>query len=83
VQLYVRDVLASVARPVLQLKGFTRVQLAPGEEKEVTFSLATDQLQMLDRDMNWIVEPGVFRVLVGASSKDIRLRGEFVVQTGA
>ena len=80
VQLYVHDLLASVARPVLQLEGFQRVHLAPGEERAVTFTLSRDQLQMLDRDLKWIVEPGTFRVLVGASSKDIRLRGELVVR---
>jgi len=80
VQLYVHDILASVARPVLQLEGFRRVHLAPGEEREVTFRLSREQLQMLDRDMHWVVEPGSFRVLVGASSKDIRLRGELVVR---
>jgi beta-glucosidase len=83
VQLYVRDILASVARPVLELKGFTRIHLAPGEQKDVTFTLPADQLSMLDRDMNRVVEPGAFRVLVGASSKDIRLRGELVVRAGA
>jgi beta-glucosidase len=80
VQLYVRDILASVARPILQLEGFQRVYLAPGEEREVTFTLGRDQLQMLDRDMRWVVEPGVFRVLVGSSSKDIRLRGALTVR---
>jgi beta-glucosidase len=80
VQLYVRDVLASVARPVMQLAGFQRVLLAPGEEKTVTFELASEQLQMLDKDMRWVVEPGVFRVMVGASSKDIRLRGELLIR---
>ncbi|HET7371731.1 MAG TPA: glycoside hydrolase family 3 N-terminal domain-containing protein [Gemmatimonadaceae bacterium] len=80
VQLYVHDVLASVARPVLQLEGFRRVHLAPGEEREVTFTLSREQLEMLDRDMHWVVEPGSFRALVGASSKDIRLRGELVVR---
>ena len=79
VQLYVHDVLASVARPVTQLEGFQRVHLEPGEEKAVSFTLAREQLQMLDRDMHWVVEPGAFRVMVGASSKDIRLRGELVV----
>ena len=49
VQLYVRDVLASVARPVLELKGFTRVRLAPGEEREVTFRLGPAELEQLDR----------------------------------
>jgi beta-glucosidase len=80
VQLYVRDLLASVARPVLQLQGFQRIHLAPGEAKQVEFEVGTEQLRMLDRNMNWIVEPGTFRILVGASSKDIRLRGDLIVQ---
>ena len=80
VQLYVRDVLASTARPVMELKGFQRVHFAPGESKDVTIELAVDQLRMLDRDMRWVVEPGAFRIMVGSSSKDIRLRGELVVQ---
>jgi beta-glucosidase len=79
VQLYIRDVLASVARPVMQLAGFERVRLAAGESKSVSLSIARDQLRMLDADMRWVVEPGVFRVMVGASSKDIRLRGELTV----
>jgi beta-glucosidase len=78
-QLYVRDVLASVARPVMELKGFERVTLAPGQSSKVTFHLGPDELRMLDREMHWIVEPGAFRVMIGASSKDIRLRGELVV----
>ena len=80
VQLYIRDVLASVARPVMELKGFQRVPLAPGASATVSFSLGRDHLKMLDRDMTWIVEPGAFRVMVGSSSKDIRLRGEIVVR---
>lgn len=80
VQLYVKDLLASVARPIIQLERFTRISLAAGEEKEVTFTLGPDQLRMLDRDLRWVVEPGTFRVLVGASSKDIRLRGDLAVR---
>ena len=80
VQLYLRDVLASVARPIIMLRGFTRVHLAPGESREVTFTLGAADLQMLDADMKWIVEPGLFRVLVGASSRDIRLRGDLIVR---
>ncbi len=80
VQLYIRDVLASVARPVRQLEGFARVHLEPGESRVVSFTLSPEQLRMLDRDMHWVVEPGVFRVMLGASSKDIRLRGELVVR---
>jgi beta-glucosidase len=80
VQLYVRDVLASVARPVMELKGFRRIHLAPGEHRNLAFTLGRDELRMLDRDMKWIVEPGAFRVMIGSSSKDIRLRGELVVR---
>jgi beta-glucosidase len=80
VQLYLRDVLASVARPVMQLAGFTRIHLAPGESTEVTFRVAREHLQFLDAEQRWIVEPGTVRVMVGASSKDIRLRGELVIE---
>ena len=80
VQLYVRDVLASVARPVMELKGFQRIHLAPGEVKEVTLELPVERLRFLDRDMRWVVEPGTYRIMVGSSSKDIRLRGELTVQ---
>jgi len=80
VQLYLRDVLASVARPVMELKRFQRVTLKPGERIDVTFTIGPDELRMLDADMKWVVEPGVFRVMVGASSKDIRLRGQLTVR---
>jgi beta-glucosidase len=79
-QLYVRDVVASVARPVLMLKGFTRVWLAPGEARTVTLVLDARELRMLDERMRWVVEPGTYRVLVGASSRDVRLRGELEVR---
>ena len=80
VQLYVRDLLASVARPVMELKKFRRVHLAPGAREEVTFQLGGDDLRMLDKDLHWTVEPGAFRVMVGASSKDIRLSGQLQVR---
>jgi beta-glucosidase len=79
-QLYVRDVLASLARPVMELRGFERVRLEPGEERELSFPLGPEHLQMLDGNMKWVVEPGTFRVLVGSSSKDIRLRGALEVR---
>lgn len=78
-QLYVKDVLASVARPVMELKGFTRVHLTPGEEREVTFMLDARDLRFLDARMQWVVEPGTYRILVGASSMDIRLRGDLEI----
>ncbi|HEX9728262.1 MAG TPA: glycoside hydrolase family 3 N-terminal domain-containing protein [Gemmatimonadales bacterium] len=74
-QLYVRDLLASRARPVMALQGFTRVHLEPGETREIVFHLTPRHLRMLDGDLRWIVEPGAFRIMVGASSADIRLRG--------
>ena len=97
-QLYIRDVLASVARPVIELRGFRRVHLAPGERTTVAFktggaSLFLSRVSMsryaempeIGRrprfyDMEWLVEPDTFRVLVGSWSKDIRLRGEFAVR---
>ena len=80
VQLYVKDVLASLARPVMSLKGFSRVQLGPGETKTVRFTIGRDALRMLDASMRWVVEPGEFRILIGASSEDIRLRGTLTVR---
>ena len=73
VQLYVRDKVSSVITYDSQLRGFERVALQPGETKEVTFTLTPDDLQLLDRHMEWTVEPGEFEIMIGASSKDIRL----------
>jgi beta-glucosidase len=80
VQLYLRDELASVARPVTELAGFTRVHLEPGQSADVAFEIGPDRLRMLDERMRWVVEPGAFRIMVGASSKDIRLRGHLTIQ---
>src|SRR5690606_4313333 len=63
-----------------ELKGFTRIHLAAGEAREVSFTLSRQHLEMLDADLRSVVEPGAFRVMVGASSRDIRLRGELVVR---
>ena len=79
VQLYVRDELASVARPISELKGFQRIHLEPGEERIVRFSVGPEQLAMLDRNLRRIVEPGDFRLMIGASCRDIRLRGILTV----
>lgn len=74
VQLYIRDVLASVARPVMELKGFQRLSLDPGEEKLVQFTITPEQLFMLDRNLKTVIEPGEFRIMIGASARDIRLK---------
>ena len=80
VQLYIRDDLASVAQPQIALKGFTRVHLRPGQSADVAFEVGPRELRLLDANLNWVVEPGAFRVMIGASSKDIRLRGQLVVR---
>ncbi len=78
VQLYVKDTHSSVDRPVKELKGFRRVVLKPGETKTVTFGLDKGALSYYSTDKkDWVVEPGTFEVLVGASSRDIRLSGKF------
>ena len=79
VQLYLRDLLATVARPVIQLAGFQRLHLEPGEERELSFVLGPEQLRLWSAG-HWVVEPGAFRVMLGASSVDIRLRGELLVR---
>ena len=68
VQLYVRDEVASVTRPIRELKGFERVELAPGQSRTVTFTLRPDDLQFWGEDGAWTVEPGWFTVMVGGSS---------------
>ncbi|MEP6951612.1 MAG: glycoside hydrolase family 3 C-terminal domain-containing protein [Ginsengibacter sp.] len=74
VQLYIRDLLASVARPVMELKGFRRIHLLPGEVKEVKFTLTPAVFEMPDKDLKTVVEPGDFRIMIGSSSRDIRLK---------
>jgi beta-glucosidase len=69
-QLYIRDEVASVTRPVKELKGFEKVALASGESKTVRFVLTADQLKFYDLSMNWTVEPGKFRVFVGPNSAE-------------
>jgi beta-glucosidase len=79
VQLYIQDVISSVSTPVKELKGFAKVALEPGQTRTVTFTLTPDELALLDRHLERVVEPGEFKVMIGASSEDIRLSGSFVV----
>ena len=80
VQLYINDVISSASKPAKELKGYDRVSLNAGETKSVKFRLLPEDLSLYDKDMNFIVEPGKFAVMVGSSSKDIRLKGEFEVK---
>ncbi len=75
VQLYIHDELTSVVRPVIELKGFRRIHLKVGESAELSFSINPEMLSMLNKDLKKVVEPGDFRIMIGASCKDIRLRG--------
>ncbi len=74
VQLYIRDMLSSVARPVLELKGFQRVHLAAGESKIVSFLITPEMLQILNEKMEPVVEPGEFRIMIGSSSRELQLK---------
>lgn len=80
VQLYLHDELASVARPIKELKGFQRISLSPGEEKEIEFIITPAMLTMLDVNMKEVIESGKFRLMIGSSSTDIRLREIFEVK---
>jgi beta-glucosidase len=80
VQLYVRDVRSSVARPEKELKAFTKVELAPRQKKTVSFTLDREAFWYFDVMTNtWATEPGDFEILVGASSRDIRLSETFTL----
>ncbi|MBN1997273.1 glycoside hydrolase family 3 C-terminal domain-containing protein [candidate division KSB1 bacterium] len=80
IQLYIEDIIATVSTPVLELRGFQRVELKPGETKTIFFELGPRHLELYDRHLDRVVEPGEFSVKVGASSADIRLEGRFVVK---
>jgi len=79
VQLYVNDVQSEMTRPVKELKSFKRVTLKPGQKKTVTFILSIAQLGFYNKDMKYVVEPGTIKVMLGSSSEDIRLTGEFEI----
>ncbi len=80
VQLYIHDVISSVTRPVEELKGFEKIALRAGESKTVQFTLTPEELSFLDRNLERVVEPGTFRVMVGAAADDIRASGSFEIR---
>ena len=71
VQLYIRDMVASVTQPVKELKKFQKVWLKKGEQKEVVFSLKTDDLKFVNSQLHWVYEPGDFKVFAGGNSRDV------------
>ncbi|MDY0932366.1 glycoside hydrolase family 3 N-terminal domain-containing protein [Chryseobacterium sp. CFBP8996] len=80
VQLYVKDLLASVSRPIIELKGFKKVYLKPGESKQISIEVPVKELQFLNSTMNWIVEKGTYRIMVGNSSKNLPLKQNIEVE---
>jgi len=81
VQMYVGDPSATIDRPVRELKGFERVELAPGESKTVHFQVDRRALSFYSTERHaWIAQPGQFEVSVGSSSRDLRLRGTLVLE---
>ena len=80
VQLYIRDVLSSITTYEKNLAGFQRIHLEPGEAQELSFTIDRKHLELLDTDMKWVVEPGDFVLMAGASSEDIRLNGTLTVE---
>lgn len=72
VQLYIRDLVGSVTRPVKELKDFTKISLKPGETKHVEFTITPDKLKFYDINMNYVVEPGDFKVFIGTNSVDVK-----------
>lgn len=79
VQLYIRDVLSTVTTYEKNLRGFERVHLQPGETKTVSFTIEPDDLKLWNREMQHVLEPGEFKVMIGSSSEDIRSEGKFLV----
>lgn len=83
VQLYLKDIHASMTRPVKELQGFIRVPLQPGEEKTVCFKVSPSQMAFLDQDMRWKIEKGDFTIQLGTSSEQILLEDTFTVTENA
>ena len=79
-QLYLRDQIASVARPVQALKGFERIHLAAGASKTIKLTLLPEDFEMLNEKMETVIEPGEFTIMIGSSSRDIRLKKTVTLQ---
>ncbi len=77
VQLYIRDKVTSVVRPVKELKDFRKIMLKAGESKTIKFIIENEKLSFYNQRLQWVAEPGDFELMIGASSKDIRLRDQF------
>jgi beta-glucosidase len=72
VQLYIRDMVGSITRPVKELKGFQQITLQPGESKKVSFTISVDDLKFFNSDLKYGYEPGDFKVFIGTNSEDVK-----------
>lgn len=75
VQLYIRDLVASITRPVKELKGFQKVFLEAGESKLITFTISVNDLKFYNSDLKYVAEPGDFKVFIGGNSRDVKEAG--------
>jgi beta-glucosidase len=72
VQLYIRDIYASVAQPVKKLKAFQKIMLKAGESRDISFTLSAEDLKFYNNNLKWVYEPGDFEVMVGGNSRDVQ-----------
>ncbi len=72
VQLYIRDKVGSIGRPVKELKGFQKISLKPGESKTVSFKITQSDLSFYNADLKWVAEPGEFDIMIGGNSRDVK-----------
>ena len=79
VQMYIRDKVASISRPVKELKGFERISLKKGESRTVSFEITEELLKLYNSELRWVSEPGEFEVMIGRDSKDVQVK-EFRLQ---
>lgn len=77
VQLYLHDLVSSIVRPVMELKDFRKIKLKAGESKTITFAIDKEKLSFYNQQLQWVAEPGEFELMIGASSRDIRLKDRF------
>ncbi len=72
VQLYIRDMVGSITRPVKELKGFQKISLRPGESREVSFTITEEDLKFYNSDLKFVAEPGEFKLFIGTNSRDVK-----------
>jgi len=77
VQLYLRDIVGSIARPVEELKDFKKLKLEAGQSETIKFIIDREKLSFYNQQLQWVAEPGEFDIMIGASSRDIRLKDSF------